>query len=151
VHEGATGGVPGCGAGVVTDDHAPQLGCASVLGRQAIDTTTVPPFAPAPVQTAFGSCSVFPANVQSVPFSNTTQQALAPQTPLPPAGNCSATLTVAGSVSAGSVIVQLAGSTTAATAPVKHAGTSKQPAPAPASVAVPLSLPPSAPGTLPGV
>jgi hypothetical protein len=138
VHDGPRGDT-GSGAGVMTDDQAPQLGWASVLDRQAVVTTSIAPRAPALAQAPAGNCSVLPATVQSVPLSNATQQAFVPQTPLPPSGNCSATLTLAGSVPAGSAIVQLVWSTTATTAPAKQSCTSKQPAPVPASARVPAS------------
>jgi hypothetical protein len=73
---------------------------------------------------ASGSWISLPSTVQPV---REIQQAVASQTPVPPAANFSATLTPAGFVPSGNVITQRDVSTFASFAAPKHAATSKQP------------------------
>lgn len=129
--------VMGCGG---TEDHEPQTGIDSPCVPHAVPSTIDAPSELALVQADGGSCSSLPLSVQPV---NDTQQSLTPHTPVPPTGNCSPTLTLDGSVPAGSVTTQLAGSTAAAVADAKQAATSKQPAAAPASDPRSTPAPPS--------
>jgi len=141
-------GGDGWDAGCMIDDQEPQFGCSSLLAGHAVVIATVAPAATWLVHAAGGSCNVPPDTVQSVPWVNTTQQAAEPQTPLPPAGNCNATLTFTGSTPAGSEIAQLAVST-ATTVPVaKQSCTSKHPAAVPPSAAVAAIVPPAPPAPM---
>jgi hypothetical protein len=127
------GGISGSDIGIITDDHGPQIDVASGSELHAVLMTIVPPCDDALSQAA-GGRSISPAfTVQ--PF-RATQHAVVPQTPTPPVGNWSATLTLAGSVPSGSVTTQFVESTIAGFADSKQVATGKQPL-LPASVPVP--------------
>jgi hypothetical protein len=146
VQEAARGAIiPGTTAGVGTDDQAPHSGVASVLGAHAVVTTITALFAAGLVHAPGGSEIVAPLSVQSLPSLSTTQQSLSLQTPAPPGGNWSATLTPAPATPSGRVIEHVATSSVTGIADAKQSCTSKQPTPAPDSTdasnrALPLTV-----------
>jgi hypothetical protein len=131
VHDGATtvpfeGG--GDTTGVGADDQSPQGGTDWDLAAHAVLTTQVPPCAAALVHAPAGSWICPPDTVQSLPSLNTTQHAVALQTPPAPAGNCSATFSFDASAPEGNASAQEAAAAETAWALAKHPCTSKHPA-----------------------